>query len=63
MTAPRAAIFAVLYAAELSQYIVERGEMRVVPTVTPVVDADGAKRAQQVCETLNRVYAQGDANV
>ena len=64
MTAPTQP-FAVRFAPHLTppQYIVERGEMRVVPTVDPpgsvlyTNDPDAAKRAAEVCEVLNRVYA------
>ena len=60
-----AAPFAVTFAPELTppQWIVERGAMRIVPTVDPpgsvlyTNDPDAAKRAAEVCEVLNRVYA------
>lgn len=40
------------------------GVMRVVPSsdeMSRAVDPHGAKRAQQVCDTLNRVYASQGA--
>ena len=54
--------FRVTYAPELAQYVAERGDMRVVPSVIafgPHADPDAAQRAREVCEVLNRVYAAG----
>ncbi len=52
--------FAVRYAPELAQYVVERGAadalMRVVPTTTRDVDPVACVRAWRVCVALNRVY-------
>lgn len=51
--------FAVVYSRALAQYVVERGEMRVVPTrgSLDTVDPECAERAAAMCVALNRVYA------
>jgi hypothetical protein len=58
--------FRVKYAHDLLQYVVEcdNGRWRLVPTVRrandgkPFADADGAIRAQHVCEVLRQLYAE-----
>lgn len=64
MTRPPAsgARFSVRYAPDLCVYVVERGEMRIVPSNTPRVDPDGAQRAREVAEALNRIYATLEAS-
>lgn len=54
--------FGVVYDPELAQYVVERGEMRVVPTRPcwngKAPSADCEERARALCETLNQLYAE-----
>lgn len=52
--------FSVTYAPDLAQYVVERGELRVVPTPTPFSDEKALARAKALAVALNRVYAHGD---
>lgn len=59
-TRSQAAAFAVIYRPELARYVVERGELRVVPTLsdsTKTKDPEGRERAGLVCAALNRVYS------
>lgn len=49
--------FGVVYDPALAQYIVERGELRVVPTPTPFKDEKALTRAGALAVALNRVYA------
>lgn len=61
MTATPPNVFAIVYHPELTQYVVERGDMRVVPSVSNLsraIDPQGVERAREVCEVLNRVYAR-----
>ena len=63
MAAERAERFRVVYAPALAHYVVDCGGWRLVPTVwrptgAPYIDGDydGAIRATQVCEVLQRIF-------
>lgn len=49
--------FVPTYSAELAQYVVQRGEMWVVPTRTHAED-DAHVRATALAVTLNKLYAE-----
>lgn len=52
--------FSIKYDALRAQYVVERGEVRVVPTAS-AQDPLAYVKARKLAEALNRVYAEPEA--
>lgn len=50
--------FRVVYARDCAQYVAERGDIRVKPSIWPpqTADHDAKTRAAELCDILNRVY-------